>query len=175
MLTLNQLEAQLVPSQAHVGRLDIAVRRTLSSHPRAWLQEYWEVLEGVPGAIARDQVVDTVPRNDQPCPVELKVAKDGVSTWRIEGGAFSNLTDAQLEQPGRAFGWVELLCRSRAELARLAVHLGPVKSTPFASITNLTTGQERPYPFTREGDLVTVTHSNCPARTLLRLYWPLER
>ena len=27
----------------------------------------------------------------------------------------------------------------------------------------------------REGDMVTVVRNNCPARTLLRLYWPLER
>ena len=81
---------------------------------------------------------------------------------------------ANIEE-GRAYEWVELLNRSRADVARLKVHLGPVKTTPFASITNLTTGKERPYPITREGDVVTVTRNNCPARTLLRLYWPLER
>ena len=175
VLTLNELEAQLTPSRAQVGRLDVVTKRTLASHPRAWLDEYWEVLEGPPGAMARDLVIDGVPRDDAKCPARVKVAKDGVSTWRVEGGAFSNVEDAKSLRLGHAYETVELLNRSRADLARLRVHLGPVKTTPFASVTNLTNGKERPYPLTRDGDVVTVTHTNCPSRTLLRLYWPLER
>ena len=175
VLTLNELEARLTPSQSHLGRLDVVTQRRLASHPRAWLDEYWEVLEGPPGAVARDLVIDGVPRKDAKCPARVKVAKDGVSTWRVEGGAFSSIDAAQGFSLGHAFESVELLNRSRADVARLRVHLGPVKTTPFASITNLTTGKERPCPLTREGDVVTVTRTNCPARTLLRLYWPLER
>ena len=175
VLTLNELDAQLTPSKAHLGRLDVLTQRTLASHPRAWLAEYWEVLEGPPGAVARDLVIDGVPKEDAKCPARVKVVKDGVSTWRVEGGVFAHIDEAQSVQLGHAFELVELLNRSRADVARLRVHLGPVKTTPFASITDLTTGKERPYPITREGDVVTVSCTNCPARTLLRLYWPLER
>lgn len=175
VLTLNELQARLTPSQAHLGRLDVVTQRRLASHARAWLDEYWEVLEGPPGAVARELVIDGVPRRDAKCPARVKVAKDGVSTWRVEGGAFSSIDAAQAFSLGHAYESVELLNRSRADVARLRVHLGPVKTTPFASITNLTTGKERPCPLTREGDVVTVTRHNCPARTLLRLYWPLER
>ena len=175
VLTLNELEAQLVPSQAQLGRLDVVTHRKLASHPRAWLDEYWEVLEGPPGAVARDMRVDGQPRRDSKCPARVKVTKDGVSSWRVEGGAFASVEAASSFHAGHAFESVELLNRSRADVARLKVHLGPVKTTPFASITNLTTGRERPWPFTRDGDVVTVTRTNCPARTRLRLYWPLER
>jgi 3',5'-cyclic AMP phosphodiesterase CpdA len=176
VLTMNELDAQLVPSKSHLGRLDVVTKRTLASHPRAWLQEYWEVLEGPSGAVARDlRIHGGANWKDAKCPARVKLAKDGVSTWRIEGGVFSDIASAEAQHQGKAFESVELLNRSRADVARLRVHLGPVKTTPFASITNLTTGKERPYPFTREGDVVTVTRNNCPARTLLRLYWPLER
>ena len=175
VLTLNELEAQLTPSQAQLGRLDVVTQRRLASHPRAWLDEYWEVIEGPAGAVAREIQVDGKPRKDAKCPARVKVTKDGVSTWRVEGGAFANVVEAEAFQHGHAYASVELLNRSRADVARLKVHLGPVKTKPFASITNLTTGKERPWPLTRQGDVVTVTRTNCPARTLLRLYWPLER
>lgn len=175
VLTLNELQAQLVESKAHVGRLDVVTQRRLAAHPRAWLDGYWEVLEGAPGAVVRDVVIGGVPRRDAKCPERVKVPKDDVSSWRVEGGAFSNVVDASAFRVGRAFDSIELLNRSRADLARLRVNLGPVKTTPFASVTNLTTGKERPWPLTREGEVVTVEHANCPARTLLRLYWPLER
>lgn len=175
VLTVNELDAQLVSSKSHLGRLDVVTRRTLGSHSRAWLAEYWEVIEGQAGAVARDRVIGGTPWKDAKCPAKVKLAKDGVSSWRVEGGAFADLHAAQEQQLGLAYGSVELLNRSRADVVSLRVHLGPVKTTPFASITNLTTGKERPYPFTRDGDVVTVTRKNCPARTLLRLYWPLER
>ncbi len=171
VLALNESKLQLLTSKAQLGRLDVVTQRRLVSHPRAWLDEYWEVLEGAPGAMARELVVDGVPRHDAKCPARVKVAKDGMTSYRVEGGQFSNLDDAG----GDAFASVELHNRSRADLARLEVHLGPVTTTPFASSTNLTTGRERPWPLTRQGDVVTVTHTNCPARTLLRLYWPLAR
>jgi 3',5'-cyclic AMP phosphodiesterase CpdA len=176
VLTMNELEAKLVTSTAHLGRLDVLTRRTLASHERAWLEEYWEVLEGPAGATARElKIHGGANWKDAKCPAKVKLSKDGVSTWRIEGGLFANLHAAQSDREGKAYESVELLNRSRADVARLRVDMGPVKTTPFASITNLTTGKERPYPLTREGDVVTVMRTNCPARTLLRLYWPLER
>ncbi len=175
VLTLNELEATLTPSKAHLGRLDVVMQRRLASHSRAWLAEYWEVLEGPPDAVVRELVVEAAPWKDAKCPARVKLPKDGTASWRVEGGVFANLHEAHSAQPGQAYESVELLNRSRADVARLKVNLGPVKTKPFASITNLTTGKERPYPLTRDGDVVTVTRTNCPARTLLRLYWPLER
>ncbi|MBL8913350.1 MAG: metallophosphoesterase [Archangium sp.] len=171
VLTLNDAKVKLSLCSALLGRVDVSTTRHLESHARAVLEDYWEVITGPEGARMLDALVDGKPRKDQKCPAKVKVARDGTTSYRVEGGAFLTVTDAD----GRAFDSVELLNRSRSKLARLVVDLGPVKTQPFASVTNLTTGRERPYPFTREGGTVTITYENCPARTMLRLYWPLAR
>ncbi len=171
VLLRNELELSLTPSQARVGRLDVVATRRLTAHPRAWLDGYWEVLDGAPGAMVRELVVGGERRRDERCPARIKVPKDGTATYRVEGAVPSNLES----RDERAYASVELHCRSRADVAVLKVHLGPVKSAPFASLTDLTTGRERPVPFTRDGDVVTVTVNRCAARTRVRLYWPLPR
>lgn len=118
----------------------------------------------------RDAVMGGVARRDAKCPAKIKVPRDGRTRFRVEGGAYRTVRDSD----GRAFASVELLNRSRAALARLEVHLGPVTTKPFASVTNLTTGKERPWRFEHVGDVVTVTFPQCPARTMLRVSWPLE-
>lgn len=171
VLILNEARIELLPSRGAVGRLDYTMQRTLTSHQRAWLTRYVEVIEGAPGAVVRELTIDTEAKPDAPCPAKVELGKDGRAHFRVEGAVF---TDVNLDD-GRAYETVELLNRSRAELAQLVVKMGPVKTTPFASVTNLTTGRERPYPLKWDGDTVTVSHPNCPARTMLRVYWPLER
>jgi hypothetical protein len=67
------------------------------------------------------------------------------------------------------------------ERARLEVAgLGRAAATAFASATDLGTGLERPLRVVRNGNgdgeetLVSAELENCPARTLIRIYWPLE-
>lgn len=171
VLKLNASKVVLSPCSAKLGRLDVTTERTLESTDHAVLEEYWEVVTGPEGAMLRDAVMGGVARRDAKCPAKIKVPRDGTTRFRVEGGAYRTVTDSD----GRAFASVELLNRSRAELARLEVHLGPVTTKPFASVTNLTTGKERPWRFEHVGDVVTVTFPNCPARTMLRVSWPLER
>lgn len=173
VLALNEARAELVPSRAQLGRHDVVVQRRLESRPVAWRDEYWEVVEGAPGAVLREVQVDGQPRRDAPCPAKVKVTRDGHASFRVEGGVFATVEEAAAVRPGTAFQFVELLNRSRAEVASLSVRLGPVGTTPFASVTDVTTGRERPYPLTRAGDEVVVRYEQCPARTLLRVYWPL--
>ncbi len=175
VLALNEMQVQLVESHAQVGRVDLLTQRKLVAHPRAWLNEYWEVLEGAPGSFAREIVVDGAPRKDAKCPARLHLPKDCTSTWRLEGGLFSNLGDAQEGHQRQAYSSADLLNRSRASIARLKIDMGPIKSIPFAAVTNLMTGKEQPYPLSRENNSYVLTYKNCPARTLLRVYWPLER
>lgn len=171
VLKLNESRVKLALCSSMLGRVDVLTTRTLSSHDHAVLDTYWEVVTGPEGAKIVDVLVDGHPRRDHPCPAKVKVARDGTTSYRTEGGAFLTVTDAD----GRAFDSVDLLNRSRSDLARLEVDIGPVKTLPFASVTNLTTGRERPWPFERKGDVITVMYKNCPARTMLRLYWPLAR
>jgi len=67
--------------------------------------------------------------------------------------------------------------------ARLEVTgLGKIAKSAFASATDLGTGLERPLRVDRSGDggngsdgaMMAANLDDCPARTLLRIYWPLE-
>ena len=73
-----------------------------------------------------------------------------------------------------AFEWVGLLCRYGAARAtlRLARTAG-LGLEPFGSVTDLTTGRERPVAIVVEGDHWAIASQACPPRTLLRMYWPL--
>ena len=172
VLELNEARMTLAPS-AQPGLLDVVVERELRSAPRAWLPEYVEILEGEAGARVRDVRVDGAGLDDGPTPFRLAIPKDGRAQYRLEAGVRFEVPERPVPAP--AFGSVTLLNRSRASLARLAVTLGPVRGKPFASVTNLATGRERPHPVQVRGGVATVSHPDCPARTLLRLSWPLER
>lgn len=170
VLRSNEAHVALRPCSGHLGRLDVQVERRLASAEGAQLEEYWEVVTGAPNATLRDAVMGGKARRDAKLPAKIKVPRDGVTHFRVEGGALQTVHDGE----GEAFDCVELLNRSRSSRAKLVVDLGPVTTEPFASVTNLTTGKERPWPFKRDGQTVTVEFNDCPARTLLRVYWPLQ-
>lgn len=176
VLLENVAHYTLAPSQARLGRLDVTARREVRAGPSAWLDAYWEVVEGAPGAMLRDERVGGLAGRDRPCPARVKVHKDGVTTYRAEGALFAALSEAHAAgRATQAYESVTLLNRARAAQARLSVELGPVTTRPFASVTDLTTGRARPVPLTLEGGVATVRHDACPARTLLRISWPLNR
>jgi hypothetical protein len=56
------------------------------------------------------------------------------------------------------------------------IGLGPRAQAAFASATDLGTGLERPPVLQRDGAEggVLACLDDCPARTLLRIYWPLD-
>ena len=98
------------------------------------------------------------------------------------GGVCASLAEAtrQYGETNAAFEWVGLLNRYRAELARLVVKLGPIEieqQRPFASVTDLTTGRERPVELVRDDAQRTYSFEvkQCSARTMLRVYWPLVK
>ena len=65
--------------------------------------------------------------------------------------------------------------RYSSEVARLEVSgLDAATSRAFASATDLSTGLERPLRLERRNGGVIAAHDRCPARTLLRVYWPLD-
>jgi hypothetical protein len=45
----------------------------------------------------------------------------------------------------------------------------------FGSVTDLTTGRERPADVQATPEYWTLTVEDCTARSLLRMYWPLAR
>jgi len=175
VFALNAAEISLRTSTQFLDRLDLHVQRTLEATPAAYMPEYWDTVEGPKGARVTELVSGGVNQPDAACPRRVRIPLRGQASWRVLGGVHASIAAASATWgAGSCFESVELLIRSRTALARLSVHLGPVTTRPFASVTDLTNGKERPVPFKREGDLVTLEYANCPARALLRLYWPLS-
>jgi 3',5'-cyclic AMP phosphodiesterase CpdA len=106
--------------------------------------------------------------------VELRIGE--VTTTRLHQALCRTLGEARrcYGAADVAFEWVCLLCRYGATRAtlRLARNDAP-DLEPFGSITDLTTGRERPSPVHLEGDHWIVVAQECAPRTLLRIYWPL--
>ncbi|MEW5738167.1 MAG: metallophosphoesterase [Myxococcota bacterium] len=177
VLASNVARYALSTSQDQLDRLDVEVVRTVEALPAAYLEFYGELVHGPPGAYVTDIRFAGEARPAAKAPHQVRVPLDGQpASWRVVGGALASVAAAEKRPVDHApFEWVGLVNRSRAAEARLELHLGPVKTKPFASVTDLTTGKEWPAPFTREGDVVSVRVTSCPARRLLRIYWPLER
>lgn len=94
-------------------------------------------------------------------------------------GAASRTLDGRgpaIGVPRGPFDAVGLLNRYTAEGARLELTTDGAVDTAsiFASATDLGTGEERPIRLAhRDRERAVVAMERCPARTLLRLHWPL--
>lgn len=175
VLALNEASFSLGTSTRFLDRYDLTVRREVRATADAYMKSYRELVEGPPGATVVGLRTGGVDEADAECPTQVTIPlHGGHAEWRVLGGAFATSQAASEERgPGTSFESVGLLNRSRASLVRVRVDLWPVTSRPFASATDLTTGKERPLRLTRDGQGVCVEYPNCPARTLVRVYWPL--
>ncbi|MBX7101227.1 MAG: metallophosphoesterase [Myxococcaceae bacterium] len=174
-LTLNEAVLRLVPSQRHLDRLDVVTTRRVDGGQA----EYQELVEGPPGARLEEVRVGGVPLEDVAAPATLQLPDGREVSYRLSGGVCASLDAAAQEYGvGWAYEWVGLLNRYRCALTRLRVGLGPVdpaRQRPFASATDLTTGKERVVELQRDDAQrsYVVELRDCPARTLLRVTWPL--
>ena len=80
----------------------------------------------------------------------------------------------KLDKQGRAYA----TGRRKNAVARVWVKLSALdvaRQRPFASVADLTTGRERPVELQRDDAAQTYSFEvkQCPARTMLRVYWPL--
>lgn len=177
-LELNETEVSLRTSVAYPHRFDADCHRRVEVTSDSPLTEYVETVDGIHDArlyvTGRDgrREVRGVPR-------DLRLRVGGETTYQLVGGLCR--TQGELSRahgdPGSPFEWVGLMNRYRARRARLVVSgLGAALDEAFASVTDLGTGRERPCALERMGDeTIVVEQHACPARTLLRIYWPLQR
>lgn len=171
-IELDQAHYELEPSHEDPReRWDFTCVRRLDLLPGAKLKRYVEIvhalprgakLKGTPGKIGRRRV-------DLIIGAETRyTVKEGLCrTFKASRRAYAD---------GAAFEWVGLMSRYGGKTVRLSMsrkHLGEVR--PFASLTDLQTGRERPLSleFTRDGFEAVVL--DCAPRSMLRIYWPLER
>jgi 3',5'-cyclic AMP phosphodiesterase CpdA len=159
----------LSPSASqHGARWDLVCERTVKLVPGARLRRYVDFVRSVRTSRSRSSRRASVRR------VELQ--PDGTTSYAIQDALCRTLDEAsRFYGQQAAFEWVGLLCRygaQRAVLTLSARHMAGVQ--PFGSLTDLTTGRERPLAVERETTGWSAVAENCAPRSLLRLYWPLE-
>jgi 3',5'-cyclic AMP phosphodiesterase CpdA len=173
-LERNHSLIRLADSATSQGHWDYACERSVSAGSK--LVRYVETVEGAAGGRC---VIEPFGA-ELPVPGDVHLAIDGCTRYRVEGAVFRTLAAARAAQGHRAsaFAQVALMNRYSSRRASLElVGLGERAPAAFASATDLGTGLERPMVLQRGGPDggVTAQLDDCPARTLLRIYWPLEQ
>jgi hypothetical protein len=142
---------------------DFVCHRRVEPKPGASLKRYIDFVHTVPrgGAHRRAKRVE--------------LAVGDVTRYDVPSGLCRTLEEGRRRYgSGAAFEWVGLLCRYGARRANLHLSCENASSLePFASITDLTIGRERPVALVRGADGWNVTCEACQPRSLLRIYWPL--
>jgi 3',5'-cyclic AMP phosphodiesterase CpdA len=161
----------LAPS-ANPERWDLECERRVDLREGARLLQYVDFVHALPEP---SRLRRARPRRRIGRRMDLRIGETTIA--RFEHALCRTVAEARKFYHAEvAFEWVCLLCRYGARRAtlRLARRNGRDVS-PFASITDLTTGRERPAPLDVDGEHWVVAADDCPPRTLLRLYWPLSR
>jgi 3',5'-cyclic AMP phosphodiesterase CpdA len=172
-LDVNESIVHLAHSAAWQGRFDYECVRTLRAHDG--LLRYLEAVEGARGGHCVAEPFGAV----LALPAELHLDVRGTTRYEVRGGIFRTLVAAHSVDGHRApaFAHIGLMSRYASRYTRLEVSgLGMLAARAFASTTDLGTGLEQPLGLTRAGDAdsVVAAQSDCLARTLIRIYWPLE-
>jgi len=113
-------------------------------------------------------------------PVQLELERGRTTRYRILGAYCRTLAEAE-----RLFGlrwapycWQGLMNRYASKRVRLEVRGGGTGALrgAFASETDLGTGLQQPLPLAAGStdDTVVIEYPDCPPRTLIRVYWPLQ-
>ena len=176
-LMLNAARCQLqASSRTHPGRWDYACEREVQKAEHVRLHRYVEELNGLPDAQGAVDGQHTYAE----LPLQLHLELDGTTRYHVLAGVFRSLAESKrvLGDRSSPFAYVALLNRYYSERAELSVRgLGTSAIDAFASATDLGTGLERPVPLEprSEPDMVSLCLTGCPPRTLLRVYWRLDR
>jgi hypothetical protein len=148
-------------------RWDFTCERRVTPKAGAELRRYVDFVHAVPRVLGSRRGRRANRR------VELQVG--GVTRYVVDNGLARTLAEgARAYGAGTAFEWVGLLCRYGA--AKATLRLARIEGEgidPFASVTDLTTGRERPVRIATTIEDWTVTAEHCSPRSLLRIYWPL--
>ncbi|MEM1415944.1 MAG: metallophosphoesterase [Myxococcota bacterium] len=161
------------------GRWDLECRRHVTPDLEApRLPHYVETLDAIRGG--RLELLEAGGANghasQEPLPHDLHLGFEP-ARYRMVGGVPRTFAEARRLGGDAAspFGSVELLVRYTAGSASLVMAAPPrILEAGFASAVDVGTGLERPVKVQHEHGQVRVSLEPCPARTLLRFYWPLD-
>jgi len=155
----------LSPSASHGDTYwDYACERRVQLFRDARLRRY---VDFVRPSLSATQVRPTGKR------IDLNI--NGVTEYAITDGLRRTRASAgPARRAALAFEWVGLLSRYGGATVRLALAREHARAlAPFASVTDLATGRERPAALEDSEDEWRVSLVDCPPRTMLRIYWPL--
>lgn len=109
-------------------------------------------------------------------PKLFQIPLGGTSSYRLQNACCRTMqASRKYFDDGTAFEWVGLLVRYGSRTARLVLRGLPRSDRrPFGSVTDLATGRDRRVPLNDADGHLVLEQLDCPARTLLRIYWALE-
>jgi hypothetical protein len=180
MIELNELVCRLSPNGA-AERWDCYCKRRYTGRPDVAPDQYGDAVDALEDSELRelDEHDDATGPSLHP-PTQLTLERGRTRRYRIVGAYCRSVAEAE-----RIFGvrwapyaWQGLMNRYASADVRLEIHAGAPSGLrgAFASETDLGTGLQQPLPLAPESndDVVVIRYRNCPPRTLLRVYWPLE-
>lgn len=113
-------------------------------------------------------------------PIELELQRGELTRYRIAGAYCRTVSEAERLFGSRwaPYAWQGLMNRYASKRLRLEVRgsgTGVLRGA-FASQTDLGTGLQQPLRLApgSTDDTVVIEYDDCPPRTLLRVYWPLQ-
>jgi hypothetical protein len=156
---------------------DLVCERRVQRAAGAHLSRYIDFVHALPAArLLRAPLrgLAVAPKSTDRTMVELSL--DGITQFEIAGAVCRSLAEARSAYgPTIAFEWLGLLSRYGGSIVRLALAREGAPPHPFASVTDLVTGRERPMSFVPSATHWDVRVEDCAPRTLLKIYWPLAR
>jgi 3',5'-cyclic AMP phosphodiesterase CpdA len=177
-LVSNHAGFRLEGAGPNTPRWNAIVERTLTASP-TFSEPYVESVEGAPKAYLDEVAVKKPPESNE-CPTRVEIEIGKLNRYRLIGGLCGTFSEARICYGDRTapYDWVDLFNRFHCKEAKLVLRGFPdaMDDRPFGSIVDLTTGIEKPSKLEHkeDGDYVLLME-NCPARTLLRIFWPLAR
>jgi hypothetical protein len=155
---------------------DLACERRVERAAGAQLKRYIDFIHALPAArLLRSPLRNLAMEPKRTDRTTVELALDAVTHFEIAGAVCRSLAEAQSAYgPTASYEWIGLLSRYGGPVVRLALAREGAPHDPFASVTDLVTGRERPAAFAPSVTHWEVRLEDCAPRTLIKIYWPLE-
>jgi 3',5'-cyclic AMP phosphodiesterase CpdA len=168
-LRKNYRLCRVTPSVRNRERYDFDCVRVVEP-TEASPRRYVEVIDGMLCAVL------SVGDEQRRTPARIELGFVGETRYRVEGGLCRTLSESVLVhgESDSPYEWLGIMNRYACDDVQLTIEgLQPVAEHAFASTTDLGTGIEQPLPLKRTDGVLVASVAACPARTLLRVYFPL--
>jgi 3',5'-cyclic AMP phosphodiesterase CpdA len=176
----NRLVCNLTPNLA-LPRWDCICERRYDGDAASAPEAFGEAVDAIEDAelTVLDEHGNLLSAATNP-PTELTLQRGVTTRYRIVGAYCRTVPEAERLFGSRwaPYAWVGLMNRYASKLVRVELHSPGTTALrgAFASETDLGTGLQRPLKpsSAASDDQIVIEYADCPPRTLIRIYWPLE-